>query len=260
MQDFTKGRVWHRLHDLHTAKWLAESVIAAVAMVGPWLPFIRSHIGAMLAIVTNAVFVCVAFVFFRWSRTQADGARTMNASFEELGKIAFNYLPDSPLNHGWRLLEEVRVSSKPRFTAVPHEVPVPGGLSIAPTGWYGINYDLDQYAMRCDRLRFTANFGSDGRLYARVRVTSRDGRTVAKEKWLQHAPVGGYVAERTADECVVSISGKYAGNGWTAYDLSLADEVHACFSADGFVFRQLLSIRLRGTLSISAIELWRSVV
>jgi len=77
-------------------------------------------------------------------------------------------------------------------------------------------------------------------------------------KWIQHTPLPVEPQTATAEECSVAIYGKHIRGGWTAYDLSLVDEVHDCFGSQGLGYNALFKIRLRGAISISAIDLCRT--
>jgi len=175
----------------------------------------------------------------------------------QLERIAFDYLPDTPLSHGWSLVQETRPGSLPSFAALPLDAPIAGGLSITPTGWYGIEYIVPPHAVGSDRLKFIAKFAESGRLYVYVRTTSQDG-SVPKMKWIQHTPLPVEPQTATAEECSVTISGRHIRRGWTTYDLSLVDEVHDCFGSQGLGYNALFRIRLRGAISISAIDLCRT--
>jgi hypothetical protein len=100
-------------------------------------------------------------------------------------EISFDYLDDSPLKHGWKLLEEKRPGSQPAFSGLPPNAPVHIGLTIKPTGWYGIEHKIPLYKRNADHLQFRAKFSADGRLYARVLLGSRDGISAVDEKWIK---------------------------------------------------------------------------
>ena len=186
----------------------------------------------------------------------SDGTESV-PTVERLYLIDFDYLPELPVNHGWKLVKEEKSEDAPEFSNVPNESPISTGLTIKPKGWYGLEHDIIPQALVSNHLKFSAKFASDSRIYARVRVTSRD-RAFTKSVWLRffHSDVAKVQAfDPKSEEYGLSISGKRISSGWVSYDVSLADEVNRAMGEQGLVYRQILKIRLRGPMSISAIEL-----
>jgi len=177
---------------------------------------------------------------------------------ESLYRINFDYLPETPLNHGWKLLKEEKSEDVPEFFNVPNDSPISTGLTIKPKGWYGLEHDIVPQALVSNHLKFSAKVASDGRIYARVKVASRDG-SFTKDVWLGffHSDVAKVQAlDPKSGEYGLSISGKRIAYGWVSYDISLPDEVNRAMGEQGLVHQQILKIRLRGLMSISAIELY----
>jgi len=184
---------------------------------------------------------------------------------EKLGDILFDYLPyESPLQNGWELVKENRPGFIPAFSSLTADAPIPVGLSITPTGWYGMDYAIvEARKTRCNHLRFAANFGTDGRIYTLVQMPPSTAGQSPLGRWIQMGVniIGPPRIDVHFDEGIVRISGKPLGGGWEAFDILLNDKVKDTWGKRGFIYGEhgiLSSIRLRGRLSISPIELYRS--
>ena len=147
----------------------------------------------------------------------------------------------------------------PTFSGLPLNAPVRQGLSVKPTGWYGLEYSIVvAHLTSCNRIQFSANFANDGRFYTLVEIRSKNGQ-VAEQRWIAHL-VGNGSAYVEGKEGVVPIAGKSLGNGCVSFKLSLVDEANRAFGQTGLEYGKsgkLLNIRLRGSLSISPIELYK---
>jgi hypothetical protein len=160
------------------------------------------------------------------------------------------------------LAREDRVGTTPQFHVLDYDAPVPIGLSITPNGWYGMDYPiLEAHVTACNRLCFSAKFGTDGRLYVLFQLNPRTVGESAVQRWIQlGVNIGRSRVE--ANEGIVSVTGKIMKDGWQSFDISLNRVVNDTFGKQGFVYGEhgkLLTIRLRGSMSISPIRLCRSV-
>lgn len=178
-----------------------------------------------------------------------------------LGEVSFDYLPhESPFQHGWKMADEERKGAEPVFSYLPSGSPVSVGLSVVPTGWYGLDYVITEaHKAGCNRLKFAANFGTVGRLYTLVQIQSRTVGQSTPPRWVQMGVNFGPACLK-GDEGVLSISGMPLKNGWQSFDISLDEAVDATFGRRGFQYGKygkLQKIRLRGPLSISSIRLCR---
>jgi hypothetical protein len=159
--------------------------------------------------------------WFNWRVYQATNSFPVRSSKmpEKLGDILFDYLPqESPFQHGWKLSQETKAT--PAFSP-------PIGLSIIPSKWYRMDYLItDAREAGCNRLRFVANFGTDGRIYTMVQMPSNRGGHKPQERWIQlGVNIGPPYVDLNWDEGVVSISGKPLGGGWELFDILLDDTV-----------------------------------
>lgn len=59
-------------------------------------------------------------------------------------------------------------------------------------------------------------------------------------------------------EWTLPVSGETLPNGWRQFDIPLRDAVRQTWGSDGWTFRGLSSIQLRGNLAISPIECYES--
>jgi hypothetical protein len=167
----------------------------------------------------------------------------------EMGKISFNYLPASPLNNGWKLA----LKEKP---ALKHSVPPgrPDGLAIQADD--AIDHDVEKYQRSCNRVEFVAKLSEHSYAYIKVRLTSKDNKSVLREGWITCDVGTRPPRKESRNEWVVCR--KPEKDGWTRFNLSLPEEVSKTFGQDeGLRFSELLGFRLRGSLSISPIGLYR---
>jgi hypothetical protein len=184
-------------------------------------------------------------------------------SLIDLGAIPFNYLPyEAPTDKGW-VLGDNPDGISPKFEAISN-APIAVGLLIVPSGQYCLDFFMKEaHRTTCNRLKFAANFSVDARFYVFVRMSPRQDGHEPIEKWVQMGVNIGppQVDPRWGKEGILSISGKALGGGWQLFDISLEDAVNSTFGKEGFIYGEhgkLLRIRLRGSLSISPIELYRS--
>lgn len=171
----------------------------------------------------------------------------------EVGEIPFEYVPAaSPLHKGWTLAGP---SATPSFSrsAPPNGG---GGLTMETESKNAVDYKLEKYQRASNRLRFMAKMSDDAHVYARIQLVSTGTLTASKTGWIA-CDIGDRPPKKlVGDEWV--ICRKPRQQGWALFDLSLPDEVGRTFGSDeGLKFAELLAIRLRGTLSISTIKLFR---
>jgi hypothetical protein len=187
--------------------------------------------------------------FFATSASSGGASATGQGAATEIGRISFDYLPSSPLDRGWKLVERSQPGFS--FSAVPNLL---GGLAAEVEG--AVDLKLEEYQRVCDSLQFRAKLSERAHVYARVRVVSRDSHAVSKLVWLACDMGGTPPRKESPDEWVICRSP--GADGWALFDLSLPDEVSRTFGqADGLEFSELWGFRLRGSLSISPIRLLR---
>jgi hypothetical protein len=174
----------------------------------------------------------------------------------KVGDIRFDYLPQSPLMHGWKLAYE-DPGPPPSFRSAT-DAPNQDGLAIKVDRKYAIYYELPPNAGICDRIRFAARFTSSTMFFTRVDVISRDRshpETVDLKFYVgkrNPIPTPGWPKEWT-----LWVTGETLAAGWMSFEISLPDVVRRTFGTHGLMYDRLRGIRLRGSLSISPIELLR---
>jgi hypothetical protein len=166
-----------------------------------------------------------------------------------MGQVSFDYLPASPLLKGWKLA----LPTKPALKTEAAK-DCPGGLRIEAED--AIDLGVEEYLKVCNRVSFGAKLSADSYVYARIRMESRDGESHSKVGWIACAIGDRGPRRESRDEWVVyQVPTK---SGWSNYDLFLPDVVEQTFgTSEGLKFSELLGFRLRGTLSITRISLYR---
>jgi hypothetical protein len=138
------------------------------------------------------------------------------------------------------------------------DAPNQDGLAIAVTRKYAIDYDVPPNEGICDRIRFAACFTGSTMFFTRIYVTSRDkshSELVDLKFYVGNrkpAQTAGYPREWT-----LWITGETLDHGWMSFEISLRDAVKQTFGTQGFIYDRLKAIRVRGSLSISPLELVR---
>ena len=174
------------------------------------------------------------------------------AHLEKIGDIRFSY-PVSPVDQGWELAAGSETSQL--VFSAPAEYPF--GLTISATPNQAIDYNVPKDLKIGNRVRFETRLSDGAYVYARVQLTSRDARRVSKVGWIA-CGVGDKPAKKISDvEWLIYRMPR--DNGWTLFDLSLPEEVSNSHfgQQEGLRFYELVTIRLRGTLSVSPIEFYR---
>src|SRR5271168_1305888 len=137
----------------------------------------------------------------------------------DMGTISFDYLPDSPLSHCWKLAEK-----DTRFQASASKDRV-GALTIEAED--AIDYAVEKYQRVCNRVRFIAKLSERSYVYVKVKFQA-PGRTNGPDwGWIACDTGVGEPRKESRDEWVISrIPEK---NGWTQFDLFLPDEVQRTY-------------------------------
>lgn len=172
---------------------------------------------------------------------------------EERGEIRFDY-PPGPLERGWKCTLDPHEKTAPKFSPVPE---YPGGISVAAPSSTHIDHDVEASQRACNGLRFDAKIAEGSHVYARMQLISRDRPGASKPVWIAFA-VGRRPGEmRPADEWVIYREPQR--DGWARFNISLLEEVERSpfGQAQGLTFCELLSLRIRGSVSLSPIQLYR---
>lgn len=256
-------------------KWFANkgqvvqviaSVLGGLLAIAALIALVVNHYVAAFVIFTVAACAWTAFSIYMFARnrkTSIGAERTPQATTATLGKISFDYLPhESPLSHGWAFADE-GANPTAEFSRLSTDAPVHFGLSIKPTCRYALDYFIKeaQYT-KCNRLIFAARFGTDGVIYTQLEIPSTVVGAKPLKRWIQFGVnIGPTRFEESWTEGIVELVGNQLRDGWMSFDVSLDDAVAKTFGKQGFFYGdhgKLLRIRLRGTLSLSEIELYRA--
>jgi len=131
-------------------------------------------------------------------------------------------------------------------------------LFVQGTG-YRLDYRGDMQESSCKIVEYSAKLADPDAsvIYAQVRMGSKDGR-VEKDGWIGHKFGTARSARKLDDrEWTLADPGVQLPNtGWRLFSWSLPEEVERTFGPDGWVYKRLLRIRLRGPLSITPIRLY----
>ena len=173
---------------------------------------------------------------------------------ERLDEIRFDRA-GSPLDR-WQFSSDDPKNPAPPAFSSPLECK--GGLTMTAPGTHHIDLKLRLGHRACNRLRFRLKIAKncpESYAYANFRAKSRDGKE--KSAWIA-CDVGNKPSEgRGPDECI--IYREPSGDGWAVFDLGLPKEVQnsPLGLEHGLEFIDLQAIRLRGSVSVSPIELYR---
>lgn len=183
-------------------------------------------------------------------------SKTISASqqFKRIGQINFDYLPDTPDNHGWDLAVDPG-ELLPEFSAAP-DTPIPGSLLVSSKGKYRLDYEVGPSGSLCNFVELALKPSTGSVVYLKIKVRTRDGSESA-EVWIGHN-IGNERPQRISPiEWEVCVPGEVLDNEWLLLKLSISDEVQNTFGHEGWVYQSLLRVRLRGSMSISPITLYR---
>jgi len=175
-------------------------------------------------------------------------------------QINFDYLPDSPLNHGWTVAYN---SPGPGAKwLVPVDASSSGSIAIEMEDLgCAIDFRVDPNAALCDRLTCDAKL-SDGTalFFLSVQLANRSGAQTTKFiKYVlgtdKPSPTPGYADS----EWTLPIKPLPLPGGWRRLDITFAESVAQTWGAFGWSFRSLVAIRLRGRISVSPISLFSRI-
>ena len=184
-----------------------------------------------------------------------------SAEPKKIGEIRFDYLPASPLENGWKWTY-VSKPHPPVFSLAAH-APIDGSLAITSAKEYAIEFQVDErIGISCDQLKFAAKFkGEDDTMFwTEVEMATRDG-SKREKRWIKF-----YQGNKPArqheppydDEWIMWIQGTDLGNEWTAFEIYLPEAIRATWGTQGWVFKTLKTISMRGNFSISPIEFYQT--
>lgn len=182
------------------------------------------------------------------------------SKLKRLGQVGFDFLPDSPDKHGWEIVLEpengaTETPLPPEFS-ISTESPVAGALSISNKDRYFMDFLVDQTQGMAEFIEFYCKYIRSASFYLNVKVTSRDG-SQNDSVWLCYLPARERAIQAYKNEWQIPMPGEVLEGGWTAAKISVADDISRTFGKDGWVYRSIQRIRLRGSLDISPITFFK---
>lgn len=241
--------------------WL--SALAAVAVLAQFLGgalvyLYKAGTGLLavgLSVVAVASFV-LGFLLGRHVARRRQGA----SHFTKIHEIKFDYLPSPPTEHGWELkvaATESRTGGQEPEFALATDSRIPGAIVIEPRGGYRLDYKVPDNESLANVIECEAKYKHNAKIYAQVRMTSRDRASQQRDGWLAFHIGEGAPKCFHEGEWHVPIQERPLEGGWVSLKLVLEDAVGRTFGRKGYVYERLLTLRVRGQISLTPITLYR---
>jgi hypothetical protein len=168
-------------------------------------------------------------------------------------EIGFDYLPDSPISHGWR----AEWAKHPIPSDAIWKMSIGGSLVMELSDIYcPIDYRVSKRAVLSTRLVCDLRFSDSALFFVLFKLVTRDQSRNKEGPVKFELGRGQPYYTKEYDEWVLPIDPKPLGDGWHHLDISLADSVSQTWGQAGWTLSELFKIRLRGHLSISPIKLY----
>jgi hypothetical protein len=255
------------------------SLMAALFLGGVGLAGVGYDVSAAHPLITVELYVIgsalivatfiISYLRIFWEKAErppANQLTTPRPSSVLVERIGFDYLPASPLDNGWKVAYTYQRINKNGPAAVADylksrqwltapDSPTEGSIVINIDA--AIDYTLNRNATLSDRLECEIKFPGEELLFVRVEMASRDGsRTNKFIKFVLGTDSPSATKDWETLEWTLPINPQALPNGWRKLNISLADAVAKTWGRFGWTFRSVLTIRLRGELSISPIRLY----
>jgi len=253
-------RGWLQEYDL----WFkALSAVAAVVflaqVVGSVLAYSYEATTSLLVVglpVGSVVLFVLGFLLGRYVARRRRGASHLT----RISDIKFDYLPSPPTEHGWELKVEATESrtggQEPEFARAT-DSRMPGAIRIEPRGGYRLDYRVPDNESLANVIECEAKYEHNAKIYARVRMTSRDRASQQRDGWLSFAIGAGAPKCFNEGEWQVPAQEQLLEGGWVSLKLVLEDAVGRTFGREGYVYERLLTLRVRGQISLTPVTLYR---
>jgi hypothetical protein len=179
--------------------------------------------------------------------------------------IDFGYIPISPLEKGWK--QEYNDDGVAEFGSDPD---IHGSLRMRIVqSEVAIHHNLPPHAILADHLEFTAkytNAKNPSMIFTRLIVGTKDGsaqRNVDIKFYyggLRVIPTSpnpnpGRDSAKWLPEQTIYFPAQVRAGGQLTFGIDLRDAVSLCLGGQGWIFKSIQGVRLRGNLSISPIVL-----
>jgi hypothetical protein len=184
--------------------------------------------------------------FLRQADTLLGAQTTSQANTAARSVIRFS---SNPLAEGWKIVQGDASSfgfSQPTDS--------PGGLTVAADASQAMDYAVAEDQKNCRRMRFRVKLPHNAQIYAKMQLGAST-QSPTKVGWVA-CNLGDRPPQKVSNEESVIFRPALA-DGWTLFDFSLSDEVAKSHfgKEQGLHFGALLGIRLRGSVTLSPIEL-----
>jgi hypothetical protein len=201
--------------------------------------------------------------WLEWKRKSTESVGTASGpSGEVLHTIDFTYLPASPLDRGW--LKAYMPDGVADFKTDPN---IPDSLWIdVKNGVFAMDHAIPYKAIASDKLTFTIQWMNSTLNFARLQVSSKDG-SERRAVWIEYLPGDWravatpgsvpYDATTELPEQTVYMPVRALDHGELRFEIDFADTVRLALGNRGWVYKELLKVRLRGTMVISPLVFTR---
>jgi hypothetical protein len=239
------------------SKPLARSlgVLTTCLLIAWFFMFFPASVAWTLSIAAAGV---LTFFTTKWLNEFRSKAVRHRKPVETLHTIDFGYLPISPLERGWT--KAYSPDGAAEFSTDPS---IPGSLRIrVVTGVFAMDHVVPHHATLTQHLEFTAKYTDTTMIFVGVDVTSKDG-SERKKVWIKYY-YGRERSEATHDvkydpnkelpEQTVWLPAQVLKGGSMLFDINFPDTVNQSLGWQGWVYKSIWRIRLRGSVSISPVS------
>jgi hypothetical protein len=231
--------------------WLMTGINALIFAGGKYLaaPIWYGAIGALIV----SLVILVPSLFRRKDDKDDSESQTEGGAHAPREEIGFDYLPDSPISHGWR----AEWAKHPVPSDAIWKMSVGGSLVMELSDIYcPIDYRISKRAVLSTRLVCDLRFSNSTLFFVIFKLVTRDQKQNKEGALKFELGRGKPYFTKEYDEWVLPIDPKPLGDGWYHLDISLTDSVSQTWGQIGWTLSELFKIRLRGHLSISPIKLY----
>ena len=198
--------------------------------------------------------------------SEEDGATAAPSAPRTVFTLDFKYLPQSPLDHGWK--QEYNADGEAEYGS---DLDIPESLRIKIVkSEVAIHYNLPPHAALADHIEFTAKYTTTTMIFTRLIVATKDGRVqkLVDVKYYygdlravstSPNPNPGRDAEKWLPEQTLSWPAEVLSGGRLAFNIDLREVVKLSLGDQGWMLRSIQGVRLRSNLSISPVVFGKSV-
>lgn len=175
---------------------------------------------------------------------------------ETVYTLDFKYLPTSPLEKGWT--QPYNADGVAEFGTDPD---IPESLRIKVTkSEIAIHFVLPVHATLVDHVEFTAKYTDRTMIFTRLIVSARDGSNprevdikyyYGETRALPTTPPVSADPKFRLPEHTVYFPAQVLSGGRMAFNIDLVDVVKLALGNQGWIYKSIVAVRLRGNLSIS---------